>query len=113
VDDLNIIDHTKDIDEAHNHHKTEFGMKDLCKTKFCLGLQVEHLHTCILVHQSACVQKVLEKFNMDKAYLARTPMIVRALENDKDPLGRKKKQKSVGTRIPIPKCHWCVNVSCK
>jgi hypothetical protein len=87
VDDLNIIDHTKDIDEAHNHHKTEFGMKDLCKTKFCLGLQLEYLHTCILIYQSACVQKVLEKFNMDKAYLARTPMIVRALKNDKDPLG--------------------------
>jgi hypothetical protein len=39
----------------------------------------------ILVHQSAYVQKILEKFNMDKAYLATTPMIVRALKKDKDP----------------------------
>jgi hypothetical protein len=38
VDDLNIIGHTKDIDEAHNHLKTEFEMKDLGRTKFCLGL---------------------------------------------------------------------------
>ena len=38
VDDLNIIGHTKDIDEARNHLKTEFEMKDLGKTKFCLGL---------------------------------------------------------------------------
>jgi hypothetical protein len=67
VDDLNIIGHTKDIDEARNHLKTEFEMKDLGKTKFCLGLQLEHLQTGILVHQSAYVQKILEKFNMDKA----------------------------------------------
>jgi hypothetical protein len=38
VDDLNIIGHTKDIDKARNHLKTEFEMKDLGRTKFCLGL---------------------------------------------------------------------------
>jgi hypothetical protein len=36
VDDINIIDHTKDIDEARNHLKTEFEMKNLGRTKFCL-----------------------------------------------------------------------------
>jgi hypothetical protein len=36
VDDLNIICHTKDIDEARTHLKTEFEMKDLGKTKLCL-----------------------------------------------------------------------------
>jgi hypothetical protein len=50
VDDLNIIGHTKDIDKAHNHLKTEFETKDLGRTKFCLGLQLEHLHMGILVH---------------------------------------------------------------
>jgi hypothetical protein len=60
VDDLNIIDHTKDIDEARNHLKTEFKMKDLGRTKFCLGLQLENLHTSILIHQSAYVQKILK-----------------------------------------------------
>jgi hypothetical protein len=50
VNDLNIIGHTKDIHEARNHLKTEFKMKDLGRTKFCLGLQLEHLHTDILVH---------------------------------------------------------------
>jgi hypothetical protein len=43
VDDLNIIGHTKDIDEAHNDLKTEFEKKDLGRTKICLGLQLEHL----------------------------------------------------------------------
>jgi hypothetical protein len=84
VDDLNIIGHTKDVDEARNHLKVEFEMKDLDRTNFFLGLQLEHLHTGILVHQSTYVQKILEKFNTDKAYLATTPMIVRTLEKDKD-----------------------------
>jgi hypothetical protein len=68
VDDLNIIGHAKDMNEARNHLKKEFEMKDLGKTKFCLGLRIEHLQICILVHQSTYVKKVLGKFNMDKAY---------------------------------------------
>jgi hypothetical protein len=40
VDDLNIIGNTQDIDEARNHLKTEFEMKDLNKTKFCLGFNL-------------------------------------------------------------------------
>jgi hypothetical protein len=40
VGELNIIGHTKDIDEVCNHLKTEFEMKDLGRTKFCLGLQL-------------------------------------------------------------------------
>jgi hypothetical protein len=95
VDDLNIIDHTKDIDEARNHLKTEFEMKDLSRTKFFLGLQVEHLHMSILVHPSAYVQKILEKFNMDRAYSARTPMVVRVLEKDTDPFRQKKEGEEV------------------
>jgi hypothetical protein len=59
-------------------------VKDFGKIKFCLGLQIEHLQMGILVHQSAYITKVLEKFNIDKAYPLRTPMIVRALEKDTD-----------------------------
>jgi len=80
VDDLNIIGNPQDINEARNHLKTEFEMKDLGQTKFCLGLQLEHLPTGILVHQSAYIQKVLEKFNMDKSYPSKTTMVVRSLE---------------------------------
>jgi hypothetical protein len=84
VDDLNIIGNPKDIEEARNHLTTEFEMKDLGKTKYCLGLQLEHLPSGILVHQSAYVQKILEKFNMDKSYPSKTPMGVRSLEMEKD-----------------------------
>jgi hypothetical protein len=55
VDALNIIGHIKDIDETRNHLKIEFEMKDLGRIKFCLGLQLVHLQTGILVHQSAYV----------------------------------------------------------
>jgi hypothetical protein len=50
VDDLNIIGQTKDIDEARDHLKMEFEMTVLGRTKFWLGLQLEHLHTSIPVH---------------------------------------------------------------
>jgi hypothetical protein len=85
VDDLNIIATKLDINEARDHLKTEFEMKNLGKIKFCLGLQLEHHPICILVHHSAYVQKVLEKLNMDKAYPSKTLMIIRALEKDTGP----------------------------
>jgi hypothetical protein len=85
VDDLNIIGTKLDINEARDHLKTEFEMKDLGKTKFCLALQLEHLPTSILIHQLAYVQKILEKFNMDNAYPYKTPIVIRALEKDIDP----------------------------
>jgi hypothetical protein len=52
---LNIIGYTKDIDEARNHLITEFKMKDLDRTKFCLGFQLEHLQMGILIHQSTYI----------------------------------------------------------
>jgi hypothetical protein len=101
INDLNIIGYAKDIDEARNHLKKEFKMKDLGKTKFCLGLQIEQLHMSILVHQSAYVKKVLEKFNMDKAYPLRTPMIIRALEKDIDLFMPKQEGEEIlGARYP-------------
>jgi hypothetical protein len=50
VNDLNIIGNELVINEAHDYLKMEFEMKGLGKTKFCLGLQLEHLPTSILVY---------------------------------------------------------------
>ena len=50
VDNLNIIGHTEDIEEASAYLKTEFVMKDMGKSRFCLGLQIEHLSEGILIH---------------------------------------------------------------
>jgi hypothetical protein len=55
VDDLNTIGTEIDINEARDRLKTEFEMKNFGKTKFCLGLQLEHLPTNILVYQSAYI----------------------------------------------------------
>jgi hypothetical protein len=71
IDDLNIIDTELDINEA-DHLKMEFEIKDLCKTKFCLALQLKYLPMGILVHQSVYIQKILKKFNMDKVYPSKT-----------------------------------------
>jgi hypothetical protein len=85
-------------------------MKDLGKTKFYLDLQIEHLQTSILVHQSAYVKKVLEKFNMDKAYPLRTLMIIRAMEKDTDPFRPKQEGEEIlGAEYPylsalVPLC---------
>jgi hypothetical protein len=76
-------------------------MKDLGKTKFYLGLQLEHLPTGILVHQSAYVQKILEKFNMDKVYPSKTSMVIRALEKDTDPFQpRQEGEEVLGSEYP-------------
>jgi hypothetical protein len=52
VDDLNIIGTELDINEARDHLKIEFEMKDLGKIKFCLGLQLStFLWTFWLINQ--------------------------------------------------------------
>ena len=78
VDDLNIIGTPGELPRAIEYLKRGFEMKDLRKTKFCLGLQIEHLKNGILVHQETYVEKVLKRFYMDKSHPLRTPMVVRS-----------------------------------
>jgi hypothetical protein len=59
-------------------------MKDLSKTKICLGLQLEHLPSGNFIYQGAYVQKILEKFNMNMSYPTRNPMIIQSLYMEKD-----------------------------
>jgi hypothetical protein len=110
VDDINIIGNEQDINEARHHLKAEFEMKDLGQTKFCLGLQLEHLPSGIFVYQGAYIQKMLYKFNMDKAYPCKTPMVVRSLDIEKYP----SRPHDEGEKIlgPEAKCHLNTNVSC-
>jgi hypothetical protein len=82
-------------------------MKDLGKTKFFLGLQLEQLHTDILVHQSADAQKILEKFNMDKAYLSKNSHDHKSLRN-RNHFGHTKKEKrywALNTHTLVPLEH--------
>ncbi|XP_047264623.1 uncharacterized protein LOC124896826 [Capsicum annuum] len=85
VDDINLIVTLEEVQKAIEYLKKEFEMKDLGKTKLCLGLQIEHLANRIFIHQAAYTQKVLKRFYMDKAYPLSTPMVVRSLDVSKDP----------------------------
>ena len=60
-------------------------MKDLGKTRYCLGLQTEHIPNDIFNHQSNYIEKILKHFNMDKAYLLSTSIVVWSLDPKNDP----------------------------
>ena len=76
-------------------------MKDLGKTKFCIGLQIEHFPNGVLVHQSTYIKKILKRFNMDKANPLSSHMVVRSLDVEKDPFRScKKGEKLLGPEVP-------------
>ena len=85
VDDLNLIGTPEELTRTTNYLKSEFEMKDLEKTKFCLGLQIEHFPTGILVHQSAYTKKILKHFYMNEAHPLTSPMVVHSLDVKNDP----------------------------
>jgi hypothetical protein len=59
IDDMNIIDTLDELREIAECLKFEFEMKDLRKTLFCLGLELEHCDSRFLIHQSFYIQKML------------------------------------------------------
>nr|KYP55779.1 Retrovirus-related Pol polyprotein from transposon TNT 1-94 [Cajanus cajan] len=67
VDDINIIGTLEELSKVIDCLKKEFEIKDLGRTKFCLGLQVEYLENGILVHQEAYITRMLKRFYMDKS----------------------------------------------
>jgi len=76
-------------------------MKDLGRTKFCLGLQIEYLNKGVFAHQKAYIMKVLKKFCMDKSHSLCTPMVVRSLDVDKDPSRPQEKDEELfGPKVP-------------
>ena len=85
VDDLNLVGTPEELTKTAEYLKKEFEMKDLGKTKFCIGLQIEHFPNGVLVHQSTYIKKILKRFNMDKAHPLNSPMVVRSLDVKNDP----------------------------
>ena len=101
VDDINLFGTPEELTKAATYLKDEFEMKDLGKTKYCLGLQIEHKSNGILIHQSTYVEKVLKQFNMDKAHPLSSPMIVRSLDVKKDPFHPKEEHEALlGLKVP-------------
>ena len=62
VDDLNLVGTLEGLTKTAKYLKTEFEMKDLRKTKFCLSLQIEHFPIGVLVHQSAFTKENFKAF---------------------------------------------------
>ena len=85
VDDLNLIRTPEELIKTIDYSKKEFEMKDLRKTKYCLGLQIEHCSNGVLIHQSTYTKNVLKHFHMDKSHPLSSHMVVRSLEVTKDP----------------------------
>ena len=48
VDDLNLVETLEKLIRTIKYLKREFKMKDFKKTKFCLGLQIEHFPIGVL-----------------------------------------------------------------
>ncbi|XP_074363985.1 secreted RxLR effector protein 161-like [Apium graveolens] len=92
---------SEDITNAAAYLDIEFETKDLGKTRFCLGIQVEHLSSGILVHQPTYTKKILDRFYMDKTHPLTTPMVVRSLEVEKDPFrSRREDEDALGPEVP-------------
>ena len=101
VDDLNIIGTLEELLNTVNYLKKEFEMKDVGRTKFCLGLQFEHLESGVFIHQSTYTERVLQRFNMDKAYPLSSPMVVRSLDIHKDPFRpQEDNEELLGPEVP-------------
>ena len=54
------------------------------KTKLCLGLELKYKANEILIHQSTYTERLLRRFNMDKAHPLSTHLVVRSLNAQKD-----------------------------
>ena len=76
-------------------------MKDLGKTKFSIGLEIEHFPNRVLVHQSTYIKKILKHFYMDKAHPLTSPLVVWPLDVKNDPFRPCKKSEEVlGPKVP-------------
>ena len=60
MDDINLFGIPEELTKAATYLKDEFEMKDLGKTKYCLGLKIKHKSDGILIHQSTYVKKGIE-----------------------------------------------------
>ena len=101
VDDLNLIGTPEEFIKTIDFLNNEFEMKYLGKTKYSLGLQIEHCSDCVLIHQSIYTEKVLKCFHMDKSHPFSSLMVVRSLEVTEDLFRPKEEnQELLGPEIP-------------
>ena len=97
----NLIGIPEELIKIANYLKKKFEMKDLGKTRYCLGLQIEYCLNGVLIHQSSYIEKVQKRFYMDKSHPLHSPMVVRSLEVTKDPFRPKEENEELlGPEVP-------------
>ncbi|KAM1714358.1 hypothetical protein ACFX12_024976 [Malus domestica] len=92
---MNLIGTSEELARTFAHLKLKFEMKDIGKTQYCLGLEIEHCSDGILVHQLNYTQKVLGRFNEHKAKPSSTLMVVRSLDAKRDPFRPKEDDEKI------------------
>ena len=80
---MNIRGTLDEIRETANYLQSEFEIKDLGKTRFYLGFELEHRACGILIHRFAYIQKMVRRLNLDEMQLISTPVIGRSLDKRK------------------------------
>ena len=85
VDDLNLIGTPHGITIEVSYLRKGFETKDLGKTRFCLGIQIEYLPARIFIHQSTYTKNMMKRFNMDNVCPLSTLMVVWTLDIQKNP----------------------------
>ena len=76
-------------------------MKNLRKTKFSIGLQIEHFPNGVLIHQSTYIKKILKRFYMDKVHHLTSPIVVWSLDVKNDPFRPcEKYEELLGIEVP-------------
>ena len=68
VDDLHLIETSSLCKHTEKLLTSQFSMKLLGKTSFCLGLQLQHFAVNILLHRQAYTCKLLQHFQMDQVH---------------------------------------------
>ncbi|KAM2554132.1 hypothetical protein TB2_018287 [Malus domestica] len=92
---MNLIGTPVEFEEIVVHLKSEFGMKDLGKTQYCPGLEIEHCSNGILLHQLNYAEKLLRHFNEDKVKPSSTLMVVQILDAKRYPFNPKKDEEEI------------------
>lgn len=60
IDDINLIGSAEELLKIVEYFKNEFGMKDLGKTKYYLGIQIKHKSDRIFIHQFTYIEKIFK-----------------------------------------------------
>lgn len=79
VDGLDLVGIPEEAQKAFEYLKKEFAIKDFEKTRFFLGLKIEHLKNRIFFHQTVYSPMVLKQFYIDKVHSFNIPMVIRSL----------------------------------